>query len=59
MDVSLTDSVKTQLNRGKKRKIHIDKWKQNVRKRRRDRGNPYVSSRNVPKNALQRPDEVS
>lgn len=59
MDVSLTESVITQLNRGKKRKLNIDKWAQNVRKRRRDSGNSYVSSRKVPKEAVRRPDEVS
>ncbi|CAG9769729.1 unnamed protein product [Ceutorhynchus assimilis] len=46
------------MNRGKRRKIHIDNWKQNVRKRRRDSGDPYVSSRNVPKEALKRQEEI-
>lgn len=59
MDVSLTEAVITQLNRGKRRKLNIDKWEQNIRKRRRDAGMPYVSSRKVPKDAVKSPEEVS
>jgi len=59
MDVSLTKSVITQINRGKRRKLNIDKWEQNARKRCRDGGNSYISSRRVPKEAVKRPDEVS
>ena len=59
MDVSLTESVVTHLNRGKRRKLNINTWKQNVRKRRRDARDSYVSSRKITKDAVKRPDEVS
>nr|CAH7714198.1 unnamed protein product [Callosobruchus chinensis] len=59
MDSIFSDSVLKQLNRGKKRKLNIDKWQQNVRKHRRDTGDSCVFSRKVLKGAMQRPDEVS
>ena len=59
MDVSLTESVVTQLNRGKRRKLNINTWKQNVRKRRRDAEDSYVSSRKITKDVVKRPDEVN
>ncbi|CAH2018115.1 unnamed protein product [Acanthoscelides obtectus] len=45
------------MNRGKKRKLKIDTWKQTVRKHQRDAGEAYISSRNVPKAALSQPEE--
>ncbi|CAH2019635.1 unnamed protein product [Acanthoscelides obtectus] len=52
-----SESIISHMNRGKKRKLKIDTWKQTVRKHQRDAGEAYISSRNVPKAALSQPEE--
>lgn len=59
MELNLSTATITQINRGKKRKLNIDKWERHVRKARKDAGKSYISSRKVPKPAVLPPEEVS
>lgn len=58
MAVQLSTAGISHLNRGKKRKLHIDNWKQNARKRARDAGEQYLSVRNKTVEAIRPPNEV-
>lgn len=46
-------------NKGKKRKVNADKWKNNVRKVLRNSGKPYISSRGRQVDGKLHPNEVS
>lgn len=56
--VFVSPSALKHLNRGKKRKTNMENWKAVSRKRKRERGEPYVSKRNVPVAAVKLPEKV-
>lgn len=57
--VKLSPHAIKHLNRGKKTRVNVSQWKVHVRKRKRDRGEEYISSRNKRVCALLPPSEVS
>lgn len=59
MAVEVSPKCLSHLNRGKKRQLNIDLWKQTIRKKARDAGEAYVSARSVEVAAIRSPDEVS
>ncbi|KAG8299225.1 hypothetical protein J6590_106167, partial [Homalodisca vitripennis] len=46
--VVISPGVQNRLNKGRKRKMKINQWKETNRKRARDAGNPYISKRKKP-----------
>lgn len=46
------------MNRGKKRKTNVENWQWIFRKRRRDKGEPYINKKKVPVPGIQPPKQV-
>nr|CAH7751840.1 unnamed protein product [Callosobruchus chinensis] len=58
MSIQISPASIVHLNRGKKRKLNLDTWKQIRRKQSRDAGKEYISSRNVIIAAIPSPNNV-
>lgn len=55
----LTASDLNRLNRGKKRKVSVENWNRNVKKERRNKGEPYIGHKGQPKPGKLPPEKVS
>lgn len=54
----VSSGVIDMINRGKKRPVNVNNWKCNARKRARDMGQAYISSRNREMDSLSEPKGV-